>query len=358
MEEFLKSILASDMLTEDAKAEIQTSLEALIESARNEAQSEVRTELAEQYQADINRLVSAMDKKINESLSVHLKDVLVEKKQAETMKLKASRAIAEAETRAKKRTKKVLEAFSKRIDDRLKAELTPLHEDRELERSAVVRKLKELEVRDVQRKERFVTNGSKVLESVIDDQLKTFMGRIRNDLEFAKKNDFGRKIFEAFSDEFELSFMNRDSHLAKISKQLATNERKSQFNEGKLKKANADLKKRLLAERKERMNLQETAKRTKIIEGLIKPLTGSTRNHMKSLLEGTSTPKLKSTFERYRGIVSEKSGASRRRKTLSESRNGLSKSKLHEGRKSTVNNKTTEDVDEDILALRRRLGNK
>jgi hypothetical protein len=48
---------------------------------------------------------------------------------------------------------------------------------------------------------------------------------LKEDIDLARKNDFGRKIFEAFSSEYLNSHLNEKSETSKLLKVLATKDK-------------------------------------------------------------------------------------------------------------------------------------
>lgn len=76
MDELLAKLLSSDLLTEETKAEVGAEFKTLIEneivSARAEAEVAVRAELTEQFIAEREALVEAVDTKVEEFLKAEL----------------------------------------------------------------------------------------------------------------------------------------------------------------------------------------------------------------------------------------------------------------------------------------------
>jgi hypothetical protein len=79
MDELLKKLLESEVLTEDTKNEIKEGFQKLreqvAEETRAETEAQVRTELAEKYVADKTALVEALDTKAEEFLTKEIDEL-------------------------------------------------------------------------------------------------------------------------------------------------------------------------------------------------------------------------------------------------------------------------------------------
>lgn len=351
MNKFLDSFFASEVLTDAVKKDIREGIEALLAEKVEQTEKDVRAQIAEEYKRDMSRLIEAMDQKLDEGMTRYVKETLAERNQAKALAAKAAKAIAEANTRANKRMNVALEKLSERVSARLEAELKPIYEDRELERAANMRKLKEADVREEERKQKFIENGAAVLEKIVESKLANFITSIKTDLDYARENDFGRKIFEAFSDMFENDFMKRDTLVNKLKSKL--DETKKSLKEHKERSA-SEVKKLSETARKEsaaHRKLRETVARTQKINKLTESLTGSARAQMRQLLETAATDKLEDTFKRYRSVVTEG------KVIRTDKRSKLSEGTLKTGRnEANFEPRGDEPEDIDVARLRRTLG--
>lgn len=136
MDELLAKILSSELLTEETKAEVGAEFKALIENtivtARAEAEVAVRAELTEQFVADREALVEAVDTKVEEFLKAELEELKesidafrdLEVEYAEKL-VEARQAVAEG---VKADMVQLIDNLDVFLEERLTAELGELKE--------------------------------------------------------------------------------------------------------------------------------------------------------------------------------------------------------------------------------------
>jgi hypothetical protein len=66
----------------------------------------------------------------------------------------------------------------------------------------------------------FVQRASTVLESKIRENMRVSMTKLKEDIQYARENMFGRKIFEAYMAEYMSSYMYEGTHMKRIADQL------------------------------------------------------------------------------------------------------------------------------------------
>ena len=127
---------------------------------------------------------------------------------------------------------------------------------------------------------------------------------LKEDIETARQNDFGRKLFESFASEYANSYLNEKSETAKLLKVVDTKNR--QLAEAK----NIVDKTTTLTEAKdaEIKKINESVQRSKIMNDLIAPLGNDQREIMSDLLESVQTPKLDKAFNKYLSAVIDGNG--------------------------------------------------
>ena len=72
-----------------------------------------------------------------------------------------------------------------------------------------------------------------MVERVLSEEI----GQLREDIETARKNDFGRRLFEAFSTEYMNSYLNEKSETSKLMKIVALKDK--QLDEARVKMSKA-----------------------------------------------------------------------------------------------------------------------
>jgi hypothetical protein len=169
MDEILKKLLESELLSEDTKAQISEQFQAAVTGMREELALEVRAELVEQYTKDREALVESVEEKVTSMLADEI---------AELQEDIAAFRDLEVE-------------FAGKLVEEKKALAEKLGE----ELDQVVDKL----------------------DTFLEYRIEEEMAEFKEDLSVVKENQFGRKIFESFMSEFNRSFVDEDSLFSKIA---------------------------------------------------------------------------------------------------------------------------------------------
>ena len=121
------------------------------------------------------------------------------------------------------------------------------------------------------------------------------MTQLKEDIQVARENNFGRRLFEAFASEFAITHLNENKEMAKLHKAIKIQQQA--IAEAK-KLADA---KSVLAESKDReiKILKESQERQQTLNELLKPLNKEKQGVMTQLLENVQTERLKSAFDKY-----------------------------------------------------------
>lgn len=347
MEKFLEEILKSELLSEDTKKEMRKQFGVFVEGVRDQA----KKELAEQYKKDRERLINATDKMITESIKSNLNEFAEEFKNLDRLKQKASKAIVEADKKANQKVGKAITFLESKLTNALGDELKDFVEDRKVERQAVMSTIKEAKERSEREHQEFVKKGAKMIDYIIEKEVKTLLKSLHKDIIAARQNNFGRKIFEAYVSEFENSLFSHDVHSKKLKTTVESTQKKyNQLKESaraeivRLRKETADKNSQII-------QLKETTERSVKTARLLKNLRGESREQMRNLLESAPVGKLESTFKKFLPVVTEtKQNAPTRKERPLQS--------LHTGDKRTLTEAAQGDdeTDEDIVLLQRRAG--
>jgi hypothetical protein len=121
------------------------------------------------------------------------------------------------------------------------------------------------------------------------------MSQLKEDIQIARENNFGRKLFEAFASEFAVTHLNENKEIAKL--QQAIKKREEIIAEAK----KAEQQKSTLLESKEReiRILKESQERKETLNELLKPLNKEKQSVMMQLLENVQSDKLRFAFDKY-----------------------------------------------------------
>jgi hypothetical protein len=309
----LKSLFENNMISEEIKESIEQAFEARISESREVLTQQLREEFAQKYEHDKNTMIDAVDRMISEQLASEIVEFADDRKQLAEMKVKAAQE--------KKKVAGVMKEF---VTRQLASEVKELHEDQiqmaskfgTLETFVVEalaqeiaefykdkKDLAETKVRLVREgrqqitkvKQQFVSRAAQLVDGVVTKNLTSELTALREDIEAARRADFGRKLFEAFAAEYSSSYLNEKSETAKLlkvidMKDLAMNEA-----------AQAVVKAEQLLESKqaEIKALKEAQERKAIMNELLAPLNTEQKSIMGELMEGVKTARLNESFEKY-----------------------------------------------------------
>jgi hypothetical protein len=309
----LKQLFENNVISEEIKESIQAAWDSKINEARTQVASELREEFAQKYEHDKNTMVEAVDRMISEQLAAEIVEFADDRKQLDEMKVKYAKAM--------KQNAYVMEQFVMR---RLASEVKELHEDQvamaskfgKLEQFVVEALAQEIteffkdkqdvaetkvrlvregrnEIKKV--KEAFVKRAAKMVESVVSKGLRTEIYTLKEDIEAARRADFGRKLFEAFATEYQASYLNEKSETSKLLKVIDLKDQAMQ------EAATAVVKAEQILESKqaEIRALKESQTRKQIMSELLAPLNSEQREIMGELMETVKTERLNESFEKY-----------------------------------------------------------
>jgi len=160
----------------------------------------------------------------------------------------------------------------------------------------------------------FIKKAANKVEGVVNSVMTNEVKSFRDDITNARENDFGRRIFEAFANEYGVSYLNEAKEIKKIQKQVAQLE--NQLNESKQEIVQKEEATKLV-ESKLRVS-EDRFERKEQLNELMAPLGKEKKEIMSDLLESVKTEKLEESFNKYLPSVLD-GEAPRVKKTLSES---------------------------------------
>jgi hypothetical protein len=240
MDEILQKLLSSELLSEDAKTEISSKWSNAVnqykQTIKEEVSGEVRTELAEMWTKEKEALTEQIDSFV---------------------------------------TSKLIEEI-----DELKGDIESF---RDLEAEFAKKVVEEKHVMAEQLSSELDELVDK-MDAFFEMRLQEEFQELREDLEVVKQNEFGRKIFEAFANEFGKSHHDEDSAQAKLSAAIA-----------KLK----DAEKTIGALEESKAAVVREAKMEKILA----PLNGRKREQMAFVLQNVDTDRLEEAYSNFIGRI-------------------------------------------------------
>ena len=327
-----KQLVESGVMTEDTRTVIEAAFAAKIQENRDQVTAQLREEFAQKYAHDKGVMVEAIDKMLSERLAAELaefaedRNSLVEAKIAYRQKMNEDAKVLESFILSQlgkelvefqSDRKKVAENFSKLesfVVHALAKEINEFAQDKQDLAEAKVKLVKEAKTQFDALKKTFIQRSAKVVQETVSKKLKSEIRQLKEDIDSARSNDFGRRLFEAFAQEYTASHLNEKSETSKLLKVL-------QQKEAALSEAKQALsKKQSLVESTQReLRIQkDLAERKAIMGELLAPLGAEKRELMRSLLESVQTSKLSTAFDKYLPAVMEGENKKVAKATLTE----------------------------------------
>ena len=332
MLDIVKQLFENNVISEETKSEIESAWETRIQENREQVTTALREEFAEKYEHDKSAMVEAVEAMLADRLQAELGE-LAEDRQG----------LIEARAKYAKKMKQDSKTIESFVLQNLKREISELHEDRQSVAGNVAKlesfivdalakeiaefhtdkkDLAETKVRLVREskakfeavKKEFIARSAKIVQETVAKGLTSEMTQLKEDIEAARKNDFGRRIFESFASEYATSHLNEKSETAKLLK--VVRQKEAELEEAA--KIVAD--KEVVVEQKERQlkQIQENNRRKDVMGELLGPLSGDKKAVMKELLESVQTDKLHSAFDKY--LPSVMNGGAPAKKALTEAK--------------------------------------
>lgn len=240
MDEILKKLLKSELLSEETKAEISeqwsTTVETFKTQVREEVSMEVRSELAEQWISERDELINKIDQFFTEALEneiTELKDDI-------------------------SRFRDIEAEYAERIVENKHEMAVQLDEE--------------------------LDNLVDKIDAFFEARLNLELEELKEDLEVAKQNEFGKRIFEAFATTYNKAYVDEDSIQTKLA-----------ITEAKLEDAEHQL--AALEQQKELM-IRESK-----MDQVLANLSGKKREHMAMVLRNVETERLEESYKYFIGRV-------------------------------------------------------
>jgi len=257
MEELLQKLLEAEVLSEDTKKELegafQKKLDEAITAAKDDAAADVRAELTEQWVTERDQLVEAVDTKVTEFLAKEVEELKEDIERFRDLEAEYAEKLVESKAA---------------MSDELKDDLMELVEK---------------------------------VDAFLEIRLSAEIEELREDLENVRKNDFGRRVFEAFAEEFTINYADEDSAentLRETTERLKDVEEALQESETK----------------------RQEIERTIAMETVLSPLAGRQREVMEAILRNVDTEHLEEGYKTFIGrVIRETDSSEKEDSVLAES---------------------------------------
>lgn len=361
----IKPLLDSGIINEDTRTAINEAWESKLVEAREQIRAELREEMAARYEHDKKVMVEALDKMVTDQLTAEITEFAAEKK-----------AVVEDRVRVKEHMMESAGRFNNFMVNKLAEEIKELHKDREIQKENyqrlekfIVKALAE-EIREfAQDKQavietkvrlvaeakkklselrgRFIENSAKLVKESVSTKLGAELTQLKEDIQLARENMFGRRIFEAFASEFSLTHLNENREIQKLRQVI--DQQQEQISESA--KAAEEVKQIVESKEREIRVIKESAERKEVMNQLLGTLNKEKQTVMRELLENVQTEKLKSAFDKYLPAVLTNGAPAKEKATvLAESRVEVT------GDKTAAKGASNQNVDSNVFELRRLAG--
>jgi hypothetical protein len=328
-----KQLVESGVMTEETKNVVESAFTAKIQENRDQVTAELREEFAQKYSHDKTVMVEAIDKMLGDRLAVEMAELHEDKKALTEAKVAYQQKIASDGVKLEgfvikqlgkelvefqNDRKKVSENFTKLeqfVVHALAKEINEFAVDKKDLAETKVKLVREAKSKFEEIKQNFIQRSAKVVEAAVTRKLTSEIKQLKEDIDNARTNDFGRKIYEAFAQEYSSSYLNEKSETSKLLKIIAKKE-------VELSEATQALtEKSTIVESKDReiRVTKDLMERKNVMAELLAPLSADKRELMHQLLESVQTKKLADAFDKYLPTVMEGERKKTAKATLTES---------------------------------------
>ena len=362
MLDFVKQLFENNVISEELKSEIETAWQSRIQENRDQVTATLREEFAQKYEHDKSAMVEAVETMLADRLQAELSELaedrqgLIEARAKYAQKMKSDATAMEAfvlnnlrkelaelheDRKAVATNVGKLESF---IVDALAKEIAEFHSDKKDLAETKVKLVRESKAKFEQVKKDFIARSSAIIQETVSKGLKSEMVQLREDIDAARKNDFGRRLFESFASEYAASHLNEKSETAKLLKVVAAKEQELE----EAAKIVAETQK-LVESREQQLRIAQNAmNRKEVMSELLGPLGGDKREVMKELLESVQTEKLYTAYDKYLPSVMNGSNAPVKK--------ALTEGKEITGDKKQAQSFSSEEKTAEIFDIRRLAG--
>ena len=358
----IKPLLDSGIINEETQASLNEAWESKLTEARDVIRAELREEFAGRYEHDKNVMVEALDKMVTESLTAELKEFAEEKQALTEDRVKFKRHMVESagkfndfmvtklaeEIKELREDKKVqseaIAKLEKFVIHALAEEIKEFDQDKQAVVETKVKLVAEAKQKLAELQGQFIQRSAKIVKEAVATNLGSELAQLKEDIQTARENMFGRRLFEAFASEFAVTHLNENKELAKL--QAVIDEKDQVIAESS--KAIAEKEALVESKNREVRVITDGINRKEKLDGLLKTLNKEKADVMSSLLESVQTEKLQAAYDKYLPAVLNNTPTAKADKAmLSESRVEVT------GDKSA---KTNVESETNVIEIRRLAG--
>ena len=329
----IKPLIDSGIINEETRTAISEAWEAKLVEARTEIKSQLREEMASRYEHDKKVMIEALDKMVTESLAAEIQEFAGEKQAVYEDRVKFKNHMIESagkfnnfmvgklseEIRELRSDRKIQKENYQRLETfivrALAGEIKEFAQDKQAVVETKVRLVAEAKQKLGALQKQFITNSAKLVKEAVTTKLGTELTQLKEDIQLARENLFGRRIFEAFAGEFSVTHLNENRELQSLKKTI--NQQTKQIEESV--KINKQAQRIVESKNREIRVIKEGVGRNEKLTGLLSTLNREKQAVMSELLENVQTDKLKSAFDKYLPAVLTNGAVKSKATTLTES---------------------------------------
>ena len=309
----LKNLFENNVVSEEIKESIEAAWEARIVENRTQVTQQLREEFAQRYEHDRQVMVEAIDRMLGDQLKEEIQQFVEDRNQlaeakaryavkmqhdAQVMKEFVTRQLASEVKELHEDQVQMASKFhtlEKFVVEALAQEIAEFHTDKQDIAEMKVRLVREGRQALASMKEQFIKRAATLVENTVEKTLTKEIGQLKEDIEAARRNDFGRKLFEAYASEYQNSYLNEKSETAKLLKVID----KKDLQVAEAHHAVAQATQILESKEAQVKALMESKQRQEIMSELVAPLANTQKAIMIELLESVHTAKLRGSFDKY-----------------------------------------------------------
>ena len=309
----LKNLFENNVVSEEIKESIEAAWEARIVENRTQVTQQLREEFAQRYEHDRQVMVEAIDRMLGDQLKEEIQQFVEDRNQlaeakakyavkmhndAQLMKEFVTRQLASEVKELHEDQVQMASKFhtlEKFVVEALAQEIAEFHTDKQDIAEMKVRLVREGRQALASMKEQFIKRAATLVENTVEKTLTKEIGQLKEDIEAARRNDFGRKLFEAYASEYQNSYLNEKSETAKLLKVID----KKDLQVAEAHHAVAQATQILESKEAQVKALMESKQRQEIMSELVAPLANTQKAIMIELLESVHTAKLRGSFDKY-----------------------------------------------------------
>jgi len=314
MDEALKKLFGSEVLSEDTKKAISEAFANAVKVAEASAEKRVRSELIKEFKENETSLHEAMEKWMEREIEPYIKELKEGAVQVGDMK----KALAERGAKLEESLKAVYEkrsaAIETAVEQIVKTEMSELHEDVRTSRRAYLAAMNESKSRYARMEDELKKKTALVLEMFLEKTVREMLGELRNEIKAANEADFGREIFEAFNSVYRRHFFNTNKEVKELANKVTalseSNKRIKIEAKSKIEEATRTASTATAAHKKLTESIMLARTRTQLLGNL----QGEARDKMKMVLEScTSVDAMKRNYKQFLGEFINKKPATQKR---------------------------------------------